>query len=55
MRLPDPPLPPPSHMSQLTDKQQADVSWQLYRGMTEYAGSLRNKCVELVHWIEGEP
>lgn len=55
MALPTPPLPPPSNMSQLTDKEQATLGFQLYRGMTDYAGQLYHKCTELVDWINGEP
>lgn len=50
--LPD---PPPANISQLTDKQQATVGFQLYRGMTDYAGQLKRKYDELVNWINGEP
>lgn len=55
MQKPERPAPPPAHLSQLSKDQQATISYQLYRGMTDYAGQLEKQFDELVHWIEGEP
>lgn len=55
MVKPQRPAPPPANMSRLPSAEQADLSYRLYRGMTDYAGQLEKKYDALVHWIEGEP
>lgn len=54
MTLPADPLPPPASMSQLTDRQQATVGFQLYRGMADWAGQCKKQFGQLVDWINGE-